>query len=615
MAYIDEPLYIVLDLPGKYLRPGDILYRMAPIDGGAKAIWFPGHTGIYSETVGLSPDQQMIVESNPNGLISHACTKQGGVRAATLQGFIKTSGSFYMGARRPAGAGPDKQRQARDSSVKQINKGYLAVGQGDWQAGCFSCVGLVEYAYEEQEIDIVTGGNRLWITPLDQFQRTDPVSVIEVAISETIHIPVYAILKREVPFAGDYYERANFVPSANSLPAGSSYQDGTFTWTPTNDDGGKIYTVYFSADNSVRGGNYHRQQSLTINVAPTPNHPPTTPHTPSPADMATNQSVAPTLTWQGGDPDSDAVTYTIHFGTTKPPPQVTTSHTETSYGPGILITNTTYYWQIIAKDAPGLTSTGPIWRFTTTGTATGNDTGEMILIPAGNFQMGCDASNPAEGCYSDEQPLHTVNLDAYYIDKYEVTNARYKACVDAGGCTPPRSSSSYSRDAYYGNATYNDYPVIYVDWFQAKAYCEYAGKRLPTEAEWEKAARGSQDTRKYPWGDTAPTCTLVNGYLNGYCVGDTSRVGSNPSGASPYGVLDMSGNVWEWVNDWYQSDYYYNSPASNPQGPVTGNYRILRGGSWYYGDLSVYFLRAASRDGNNPDGRSVNFGFRCVRSQ
>jgi len=227
--------------------------------------------------------------------------------------------------------------------------------------------------------------------------------------------------------------------------------------------------------------------------------------------------------------------------------------------------------------------------------------------------MGCDVNNSVENGCSDswqtrELPLHTVNLDAYYIDKYEVTNARYKACVDAGGCTAPQQSSSSSRPSYYGNAEYADYPVINVTWHQANAFCAWAGKRLPTEAEWEKAARGSSDTRKYPWGNTAPDSTLVNYNDN---VGDTTAVGSYPAGASPYGVMDMAGNVWEWVNDWWQEDYYSVSPSSNPQGPATGTGRVLRGGSWLNYDDHV---RSALRNYYHPDFWYDYIGFRCVRS-
>jgi len=227
----------------------------------------------------------------------------------------------------------------------------------------------------------------------------------------------------------------------------------------------------------------------------------------------------------------------------------------------------------------------------------------MVYVPAGEFEMGSTEGN------DDEKPVHTVALDGFWIDRTEVSNAQYRRCVEAGDCSSPPESGSTTRDSYYGNSTYDDYPVIYVSWRQAADYCTWAGGRLPTEAQWEYAARGS-DGRTYPWGDSAPDCSKANYRgADGLCVGDTSAVGAYSTGASWCGALDMAGNVWEWVADWYGD--YPSGRQVNPTGPSSGEYRVLRGGSWLG---SRNHARCAFRNW----GRVLthwydHVGFRCAR--
>ena len=244
----------------------------------------------------------------------------------------------------------------------------------------------------------------------------------------------------------------------------------------------------------------------------------------------------------------------------------------------------------------------------------------QLFIPAGTFIMGgLDVHRE-----NDELPPHEVYVSAFWMDQVEVTNGMYNLCVTSGECRPPSQLRSDNREDYFGNPEFQDYPVVYVTWHDANAYCQWAGRRLPTEAEWERAARGG-DKRNFPWGDEFPNEYNANAANT---VGDTSRVGSYVEGASPFGALDMSGNVWEWVADWYKPDYYAKSPLENPLGPsddeVFNTMRVIRGGSFQ--DDGVV-LRLANRNFlNGPDpkaqpneeayyGRSsVKIGFRCAEA-
>jgi formylglycine-generating enzyme required for sulfatase activity len=222
----------------------------------------------------------------------------------------------------------------------------------------------------------------------------------------------------------------------------------------------------------------------------------------------------------------------------------------------------------------------------------------MVYVPEGEFIMGSSTG------YKKERPEHTVYLDAYWIDKTLVTNNMYINCVVSGGCTPPLNVSPTK----YGHKNSGNYPVVYVSWQQAHDYCKWAGRRLPTEAEWEKAARGV-DGRIYPWGNDAPDCQKGN--FKG-CSEGLSVVDAYPQGASPYGALDMAGNVWQWVADFYGADYYSISPYANPQGPESSEYYVLRGGAWNYG--AERFARTFTRLQMTPTHRATNNGFRCALS-
>jgi formylglycine-generating enzyme required for sulfatase activity len=282
--------------------------------------------------------------------------------------------------------------------------------------------------------------------------------------------------------------------------------------------------------------------------------------------------------------------------------------------------------------------------------------GDMMLIPSRAFTMGSDRLEGDD----DEEPKHQLYISAFYIDMYEVTNAQYADALSWAAArgytfwtgsdvvqsrsrwTPYLEVSnvecriSRAGSAFVAESGYEDHPVVEVSWCGAAAYCNWCslldgltpcydtktwkcdfsanGYRLPTEAEWERAARGTWDERTYPWGYDTPNCERANCWQDsvGACAGGTAPVGSFPSGCSPYGLYDMAGNVWEWCNDWYDSSYYGRSPKRDPRGSSRGKYRVLRGGSWYFHES---FIRCANRYANPPTLTSYIIGFRCVRKR
>lgn len=233
---------------------------------------------------------------------------------------------------------------------------------------------------------------------------------------------------------------------------------------------------------------------------------------------------------------------------------------------------------------------------------TGKDGAPMVLILGGEFWMGSPDGKGSE----DEHPQHRVHLDAYYMDRFEVTVSRYAEFMQSAGWGAPD---------FWGQVNtgkHGHLPVVGVDWHEAEAYCRWAGKRLPTEAEWEKASRG-QDGRAYPWGNEPPTPRLTNfgkGAAKNVYDERLAPVESFEAGNSPYGLHHMAGNAWEWTADWYDGRFYAKSPQRNPTGPSNGTDKVSRGGAW---GTDLANVRSALRVGLTPTTRGIEHGFRCAQ--
>lgn len=359
----------------------------------------------------------------------------------------------------------------------------------------------------------------------------------------------------------------------------------------------------------------------------------------NPPPNSREQSPNAYLQWALRDPAQTFVRYALYLEASNPQPNVLLASglTKTNFDPNTFALDTQYYWRIVATDAQGQQVVGPVWSFKVEALPELPQLGAVVPVPAGEFLMGCDPARlPIGGCVTGkDKPLHPVYLDAYAIDKYEVTNLQYRTCVQAKVCRAPLYSTSKTRKQYFSNRAYDYHPVLFVAQEDARAYCQWVGGRLPTEAEWEKAARGPIDTRTWPWGEEFPNCARANFTDDRtrkwvICASDTTRVGSYPTGASPYGAMDMAGNVFEWVQDRmdviYQINYYAISPYANPPGPQPrrevreGPFYVIRGGSyrprWRY--ARVFHRHHGHRGGYSQLGvdiplyRNDQVGFRCV---
>jgi formylglycine-generating enzyme required for sulfatase activity len=327
---------------------------------------------------------------------------------------------------------------------------------------------------------------------------------------------------------------------------------------------------------------------------PTGNSAPNQPTNPNPPHLAPNQRATVNLNWSCSDSDGDPITYDVYFGTGSTPPLVISGQADTTYEPGTLDNTTTYYWRIVAHDDQGNETSGPTWSFTTSAIG-------MVMIPAGTFSMGADYQ-------SNALPIHSVNLPAFYIDRYEVTNAEYKAFCDATSRAYPQDPFFYTN--YFTSPTYVDYPVVNVTWYDARDYAEWAGKRLPSEAEWERAAKGAVDNRQWPWGDVWNVSYANANGSDEWAY--QAPVGTFPDGISQEGCYDMAGNVAEWCEDDWHSDYV-GAPADGSAwiDEPRGDSRLERGGTW--GSSSTE-TRCAYRLTADPSGRAYNVGFRCART-
>ena len=344
----------------------------------------------------------------------------------------------------------------------------------------------------------------------------------------------------------------------------------------------------------VNDGEFSSENEVSILVRAASNLPPI-------AEAGQDQQVAQgsviELDGSGSnDPDGDSFELTYHWSIGRVPGGNVTLSDSTAMDPSFIAERPGEYVFGLSVSDGELTSLQDVVTITVLERLF-NEVAGMIEIPAGTFVMGS-----ATGAV-DELPEHTVQLRTYWIDKYEVSTVQYQACVDAGTCEPTSKTAGCNSVANERS----DHPINCINWSQADTYCLWAQKRLPTEAEWERAAKGD-GRRPFPWGHEVPSRDLLNFNNN---VGSTTRVGSYPLGISPFGLHDISGNVQEWTGDFYAADYYTDSPTSNPQGPTEGVLRVVRGASWKLG-IPQEVLTTTVRFAFVPGTHDPSLGFRCA---
>ncbi len=446
----------------------------------------------------------------------------------------------------------------------------------------------------------------------------------------------------------------NRAPNAPSVPSPYNYATNqpttiTLSWECSDPDGDAVtYDVYFdtkanpttkistsqsgktlSKGNLSAGTTYYWKvvakdskgattEGAVWRFTTQSNRPPNTPSNPSPSNNATNRMKDITLSWDCSDPDGDAITYDIYFGTNNNPGMVIEGQSENTFTRRNLITGTNYYWKVVAKDSKGATTEGPEWRFTTSAVPEG-----MVLVGKGSFTMGDEFGDLWDSC----RPTHKVTFTYdFYIGKYEVTFNEYDAFCNAIGGNKPKDEGWGRGQRPAINVSWND-AIAYCNWLSEKeklpkAYdnngnlldkdgrvttdpSKVVGYRLPTEAEWEYAARGGNKSKGYKYAGSDNVSDVA--WYSSNSGGETQEVGKKAP--NELGIYDMSGNVWEWCSDWFGN--YSSSAQTNPYNSTAGSYRVRRGGSWLNGAADV---RVANRGVNSPTFANYSLGFRIART-